>query len=437
MFLQMHSLFDLVKAALFNLLINQELSRRIHMIKSAVVASLIIGQSAFAAEYIVKLKEGAKLNQKSMHGIKINSEFSLKQGQFMVIDTDQKSVDSLKGMSEVAYIEPNYMYYASSVQDTDFDKQWGLKNTGRNSGTIFSPGKAGVDINALDAWKITKGSQEIKIAVIDTGVDYNHIDLKDNIMVNEAELNGLPGVDDDGNGLIDDVYGYDFANNDNDPMDEHGHGTHCAGVIGAVHNNTGIAGVMADVKILPIQFLTKSGGGTLEGAIKSIDYAIQRGVHIMSNSWGGRGQSQALKEAIEVAEQAGILFVAAAGNENNNNDVNATLPASIDVDNIVSVGAMDGKGKKASFSNYGVKKVHVFAPGVDIYSTVQGDKYKKMSGTSMACPHVAGIAGLIMANEPNLSYKEVKARLMSSTLPGEDLSKFSASGYVDAHKALK
>ena len=256
-------------------------------------------------------------------------------------------------------------------------------------------------------------------------------------MINEAELNGTEGVDDDGNGYVDDVYGYDFANNDADPMDGHGHGTHCAGVIGAEHNSTGIAGVMANVQILPVQFLSKSGGGTLEGALKAIDYATSRGVNVMSNSWGGGGRSQALFEAIVRAEKAGIVFVAAAGNERNDNDAKAVYPANYKVANVISVGAMDGKGKKASFSNYGKKTVHVFAPGVDIYSTVTKNRYQKMSGTSMACPHVSGVVGLVMSSEPNLDFTEIKNRLMNTSVESTELSQYTISGYVDAANALK
>lgn len=406
------------------------------MLKPVLLGAALLStvSSAFAGEFIVKLKDGAQFTNKSVN---ITSEFEVAQGQFVVINSNEKSVELLKSDSAVEYIEPNYTYHISNIKDADYKKQWGLKNTGRNSGSIFSRGKKGVDINAEKAWTLTKGSKDIKIAVIDTGVDYKHADLKGNIMVNEAELNGTAGVDDDGNGYVDDVYGYDFANNDNDPMDGHGHGTHCAGVIGATHNAIGIAGVMANVQILPIQFLTKKGSGTLEGAIKAIDYAVSRGVQIMSNSWGGRGESQALADAIALAEKAGVLFIAAAGNDNSNNDKVATLPASIKLPNIVSVGAMDGKGKKASFSNFGAKSVHVFAPGVNIYSTVTSNKYKKMSGTSMACPHVAGVAGLILANEPNLTYSEIKAKLMQNTHLGDNLTRYSVSGFVDAFKAMK
>jgi thermitase len=400
------------------------------------LALALLSTSAFGAEYVVKIKDDAKslTNLKNFGEVR---DMNVSVGNFVVLTTEDKmAVEKLSMDPAIEYIEPNVEYKTFAPQDADFKKQWGLNNTGRNSGSIFFPGKKGVDVSALKAWGITKGDNEIKIAVIDTGVDYNHVDLKENIMINELELNGTDGVDDDGNGYVDDIYGYDFAGNDADPMDGHGHGTHCAGVIGASHNSQGIAGVMAKVKILPIKFLSDSGRGSLEGAVKSIDYAIQRGVQIMSNSWGGGGYTQALFDVIKKAQDAGILFIAAAGNESNDNDKKPTYPATYKLDNVVSVGAIDGKGKKASFSNWGAKTVHVFAPGVKIYSTVSKNKYKNMSGTSMACPHVSGVAGLLLASEPNMDYKEMKARLMSTSIVSDELTNKTASGYVDAYKAL-
>lgn len=406
--------------------------------KSLLFATALLSTTAFSAEYIVKLKPETK-SLKSLKALGQVSEMNLSFGDFVVLkSSDKNAIENLSSHPAVEYIEPNYTYTTmnNSPADAEFDKQWGLNNTGKNSGSWWSRGTAGVDISALEAWKITKGSKEIKIAVIDTGVDFNHVDLKDNIMINEAELNGSVGVDDDGNGYIDDIYGYDFANDDADPTDGHGHGTHCAGVIGASHNSQGIAGVNAEVSILPIKFLTDKGGGTLEGALKAIDYATQRGVDVMSNSWGGGGRSEALFEAIQRAEAAGIIFIAAAGNSNSDNDAKPTYPANYKASNIVSVGAIDGKGKRASFSNYGKKTVHVFAPGVDIYSTVSNNKYKKMSGTSMACPHVAGVAGLLLASEPNLNFTDIKERLMNTSVLSTELDAYTASGYVDASKAL-
>ncbi len=405
--------------------------------KRIAIMAALLSTTAFGAEYIVKVKPEYK-NKANLAAFGNSKALNVSFGDFYLVKTQNKSqIELLKNQDFVDYVEPNFAYSTfNSPSDADFGKQWGLNNDGKNSGSWWSRGKVGVDVSALEAWKITKGSKEIKIAVIDTGVDYKHKDLKNNIMVNELELNGIEGVDDDGNGYVDDVYGYDFANNDADPMDGHGHGTHCAGVIGADHNSIGIAGVNAHVSILPIKFLTDKGGGTLEGALKAIEYATSRGVNIMSNSWGGGGRSQALYDAIEAARDAGITFIAAAGNSNSDNDAKATYPANYKLDNVVSVGALDGKGKRASFSNYGKKTVHVFAPGVDIYSTVHNNRYQKMSGTSMACPHVSGVAGLLLASEPNLTYSDIKDRLMNTSVISTDINSYTASGYVDAHKAL-
>lgn len=405
--------------------------------KRVISLMLLSCTSTFAVEYIVKIRPGMKnnLNLSSFNQVRA---FDLSYGSFVLLDSSNKSdIESLKSQAAVEYLEPNYIYSKFDLPtDSEFPKQWGLLNNGKNSRSWLLPGKKGVDINAIKAWKITKGSAEVKIAVIDTGVDYNHEDLKNNIMINEAELNGLKGVDDDNNGYVDDIYGYDFANDDADPMDGHGHGTHCAGVIGAEHNGIGIAGVNAHVKILPIKFLTNSGSGTLEGALKSIDYAVARGVQIMSNSWGGGERSEALFEAIQRAEAAGIIFIAAAGNSRSDNDAKPTYPANYKVENVLSVGALNGRGKRASFSNYGKKTVHVFAPGEKIYSTMPKNRYKKMSGTSMACPHVAGVAGLLLAYGPSLNYQELKKRLMSTSTLSRRIDKFTASGYVDAYHAL-
>lgn len=400
--------------------------------KSIALLLALSSASAFSAEYIVKFE-----NQKSLKSFTDVRVLNVSVGNFAVVRSNDKNfLSRTKNMNGIVYAEPNVTFYASA-NDADFKKQWGLDNDGKNSGGFLSRGVAGVDVRALDAWKITKGSRAVKIAVIDTGVDYRHEDLKNNIMINEAELNGTAGVDDDNNGYVDDTYGYDFANNDNDPMDGHGHGTHCAGVIGAEHNRIGIAGVMANVQILPIKFLTDSGSGTLEGAISSIDYAIKRGVNIMSNSWGGGPRTESLFEVIKKAEEAGILFVAASGNENNDNDRSPTYPANYETENLVSVGAIDGKGKRASFSNYGANTVHVFAPGVDTYSTVNGNRYKKMSGTSMACPHVSGVAGLLLAQNPDLSVTELRQMLIDSATDSDGLRGRGVSGYVNAAKALQ
>jgi subtilisin family serine protease len=361
----------------------------------------------------------------------------------------------------VEYAEPNYIYslikpvkpktvknilsplvekaeLKYTPNDPKFPSLWGLKNTGNNEPGGRS-GVVGADINALAAWEIGKGSKSIKIAVIDTGVDYTHPDLKDQVWVNEAELNGESGVDDDQNGYVDDIHGYDFANDDGDPLDGHSHGTHCAGTIGAVHNNgIGVTGVMADVTIVAVKFLTDSGSGTTENAIRSIDYATKLNVDIMSNSWGGGGYSESLKEAIANASENGIIFAAAAGNSGSNNDQRPHYPSSYKIDSVISVAASTAEDGLASFSCYGRNSVHIAAPGKNILSTIKSGGYKSFSGTSMATPHVSGALGLLLAKEGRMGHEELKERLMATSvaIPALRGKVSTGSGRLDAYNLL-
>lgn len=423
-------------------------------------------------EIIVKFKAGVSaknfFQQKGISTLGIAPKrvinLSYENLNIVSIDSDKSFeaiIAALKNKPEIEYAEPNYIYSiavmpkevtksikkvvpstfadmtAATPDDSSFDQLWGLRNTGSNE----PQGKAGiegVDVNALKAWDLTKGSHAVKIAVIDTGVDYNHPDLKGNVWINQAELKGKKGVDDDGNGYVDDVHGYDFANNDNDPMDGHGHGTHCSGTIGAVHNNKlGVAGVMGDVTILPIKFLGDDGSGSLEAAIKAIDYATTMGVDLMSNSWGGGGRSEALYEAIKRASDKGIIFTAAAGNSTTNNDAKPSYPASYESPNIVSVAALTAQNDLASFSSYGRTSVHIAAPGHNILSTVNGGKYEVMSGTSMATPHVSGVLGLLLAKEGRLSHDVMRERLTLTGVPVSGLrGKTLTSSRIDAYNLL-
>lgn len=396
--------------------------------------------SAFSSpKYIVKLKKGFRSAFNLKEASRSYGDFkplSLEFGDFYVL-TKNRNAD-MKKLSEnpaVEYVEVNQTYTINS--DPYYKKQWGLKNTGDNSGGWFNPGVAGEDVNAEKAWEITKGSKDVIIAVIDTGIDHKHPDLKANMLVNELELNGEAGVDDDGNGYVDDVYGYDFANKDGDPIDDHGHGTHCAGIIGAIHNSTGVRGVMANVKFVGLKFLTASGSGETDGAIQSINYAIKAGVHIMSNSWGGGESSEALKDAIKAAEENGIIFVAASGNSSQNIDLKPAYPASYDLDAVVTVGAHDGRGNRSSFSNYGEKSVDIYAPGSNIYSTFVNGSYKSLSGTSMAAPFVSGVLGLLLANEPGISVNEAKERLIKTAISKISLKASVAGGRTDAYRVLE
>jgi thermitase len=263
----------------------------------------------------------------------------------------------------IAYAEPNFVYRTSDVRDEDpsletpeappveliprspdFVKTWGLKNTGQkdpSNGGV--EGKAGADISATKAWVTTTGSKDIVVAVIDTGVDYNHNQLKDNIYANPGESGDgkeTNGLDDDGNGFVDDFRGWSFSGgSNNNPMDDNAHGTHCSGTIGASGAGDSIVGVNWNVSIMPIKFLSASGSGSLTDAVSSIQYATKLKVNVMSNSWGGGGYSQAMFDAIKVARDAGILFVAAAGNDGMDNDKRPTptYPGSYQLDNVISV----------------------------------------------------------------------------------------------------
>ncbi len=268
----------------------------------------------------------------------------------------------------IEYAEPNYIVYATTMpDDTYFSNLWGLNNTGQTGGTVDA------DIDAPDAWNITTGSSNVVIAVVDTGVDYYHPDLSSNIWTNMGETNCTDGVDNDGNGYIDDCRGWDFIGNDNDPMDYDGHGTHVAGTIAAVGNNSsGATGVMWNAQIMPLRFLGVSGSGTTADAISAILYANANGAHVINNSWGGGGYSQALKDAIDAS---GAVVVCAAGNAGTNNDSTPFYPAGYTSSNMIAVAATDHNDNLAWFSNYGVTSVDVAAPGVNIYSTIPNLSY--------------------------------------------------------------
>ena len=303
-------------------------------------------------------------------------------------------------------VEPNYTYYPSVEgvpSDPEFSKQWGLHNSEVE----------GIDIAAPLAWKRTTGGTDVVVAVVDTGVDYTHPDLAPNIWINRKEAEGKPGEDDDGNGLVDDLYGYDFANGDADPMDDLYHGTHCAGIVGARGNNElGVVGVNWNVSILPIKFMNPTTGGQLVNAIKSIAYAANQGARVINASWGGGAQSQLLEDLLREIAKKGVLFVAAAGNANSNTDFQPQYPAAYKVENVLSVGALRSTGELAEFSNYGKRSVHLAAPGVGILSTLPESRYGLLSGTSMAAPFVSGVAALLLAQEPKITLPELRYRLI-------------------------
>ncbi len=332
---------------------------------------------------------------------------------------------------DLAYIEPNYVYEAEAVPNESwFSQQWALLNTGQTGGT------PGADINATAAWDLATGLPSVVIAILDSGIDFGHPDLAANIYVNPGEVAGN-GLDDDGNGYVDDVHGWDFVNEDNDPQDDNGHGTFMAGIIGAEANNgQGIAGVCWRVSLLPLKFLGATGTGTTADAIRALDYAVALGVPITNNSWGGGPFSQALLDAITTADQAGTAFVATAGGAGRDLDVTPVYPVCYDVGNVVAVAASDHDDLLYSASDYGDETVDLAAPGVGILTTDIGASYRTISGTSAATAHVSGALGLILTRFPLATGVAAGDHLVAHAEKVAALTGFVRMGRLDAYAAL-
>lgn len=356
----------------------------------------------------------------------------------------------------VIYAEPNYiMNTCLTPNDPDFNLQYALHNTGQTNGTIDA------DIDAPEAWDIETGDEDIVIAIHDTGVDWDHPDLEDNIWINPGEdLNGngiidpsdFNDVDDDSNGFIDDIRGWDFVNTskpvdpgedgkvrDNDPMDFHGHGTHCSGIASAVtDNNIGIAGVCWNCSIMPVRVGYKAYGGggliDIDAAAAGLIYAADNGAHIISMSWGGSMVSELIWDAINYSYSKGTLLIAAAGNSNSSRK---HYPASYD--SVIAVGATDHNDSRANLgwwgSNHG-SWIDVSAPGVDVYSTLFNDTYVSWGGTSMATPHVAGSAALLLSKNPGFNQEELRT-IIRSTTDVVNSEVYIGIGRINAYKAIQ
>src|SRR5436309_2570053 len=336
----------------------------------------------------------------------------------------------------VLYAEPDWIVeHQAAPNDPSFGSLWGLNNTGQSGGVPDA------DIDAVEAWNITTGSSDVVVAVIDTGVDYNHQDLSGN-MYRSARDCVANGIDDDGNGVIDDCVGIDTANNDAGPRDDAGHGTHVSGTIGALGNNAvGVAGVNWTVRIMACKFLDASVSGTICDAIDSLEYVKlmkDRGVNVVAtnNSWGGGGFSQSLLDAIEAHLQRGILFVVAAGNNASDNDVTPSYPAAYNLPNILAVAATTRTDALASFSNFGRRTVHLGAPGQEILSTTPGNTYSVFNGTSMATPHVTGVAALLKAQDPSRDWRAIKNLILAGGDPNFSLTNTVTQRRLNARGAL-
>ncbi len=329
----------------------------------------------------------------------------------------------------IAYVEPDYVVHAGATpNDPSFSQLWGLHNTGQSGGTVDA------DIDAVEAWETLIGSESVVVASVDGGVDYTHVDLRNNMWVNPGEIAG-DGIDNDANGFVDDVHGIDTANDDSDPFDDNGHGTHTAGTIGAVGNNErGVTGVNWNVQIMALKFLSADGSGFVSDAIDALNYMTMMkrdyGVNVVAsnNSWSGSGPSLALREAIEASNDAGIMFIASAGNTANDNDASPSYPSGFELEGVIAVAATDHNDQLASFSSFGATSVDLGAPGVGILSTRPGDRYGISNGTSMAAPHVAGAVAMLMAHNPGASLSEVKRAILDGTDPASSLADHTLTG---------
>lgn len=404
-------------------------------------------------EIIIKYKNGgnlevkkAKIQNKIQSSLSSHHSFLPKSKQIFSEGVEVLSVDENEDVQslaeelskdpDVAYAQPNYIYHFDyTPQDPRFSEQWSLKNN-----------TTAIDINAGKAWDITRGSSTVKVAVIDSGVAINHPDLQSSIFVNTQEIPGN-GIDDDNNGYIDDVNGYDFYHHDNtvfDTYDEDLHGTHVTGTIAAAANTQGVIGVAPNVKIIPMKIGTTYGGLSDSAAIEAINYAKIMGASIANCSWGGLFFSdQALNDAIA---NSGILFCIAAGNDRANMEYIPVSPGGYALSNILTVAALDSNGNLASFSNYG-SPVEVAAPGVSILSTLpkkdsdsgyDGDEYGLLSGTSMATPHVAGIAALVKSQYPTSTISDMVQKIKNGAIVDNAiLNKVPGGLVVDAYDAVR
>ena len=396
-------------------------------------------------EYIVKFKAqkipggGLRAINKMGPNVSIRSVFPGSQMMHIKVDS-MAARDALYSSSDVEFIEPNFIL---SVDPVDVS---GLGSAPQATDT-YSQSNANVQVK--DSWAIGKpydqGTKTV-VAIIDTGLDKTHLIFKDSngIWENLAEKNGVTGVDDDGNGFIDDVNGWNFVGNNGNSIDDNNHGTHVAGIVLGVGQDIFESPVReSKVSIMALKFLDSTGAGSTSSAVNAIYYAVNNGAKVINNSWGGASYSQSLHEAYTYAYTKGVVIVSAAGNSNTNNDTTAMYPSNLDSPNNISVMAATDYDNKASFSNYGSTTVSVAAPGVAILSSVPGTGclapgcFQMMSGTSMAAPFVAGLAAMAIREAPQLSAYQIRSIVVASVDVFSTLSgKVNGGGRVNAQKAV-
>lgn len=347
--------------------------------------------------------------------------------------TVRSAIAALESAPRVRYAEPDFVVQPSAVPDDPaFPLQWSLRNTGQVVNGIG--GKRGADVNATAAWDVTTGSRSVVIAEVDSGIDYTHPDLAADIWANPGGVGGCPAG----------THGYNTVSGSCDPMDDFGHGTHVAGIMGAVGDNgRGIAGVEWQASLMPVKFMNSKGYGSDYRLLKALDWVItakNSGVNVRvvndSGTWTNTGYSQAVRDELSRLATADILFVTAAGNSREDNDTTARYPCSYSAPNEVCVAATNQRDRLAGFSNYGVRTVDLAAPGDNIYSTLPGGAYGYMKGTSMASPMVAGTAALVLTRE-NMSTSALKADILDAVDPLTTLAgKVATGGRLDTCKAV-
>jgi subtilisin family serine protease len=389
------------------------------------------GQQVVPGELVVGFAAGAPADRERaavrQAGGRIEQRIRGVDGAVVTVDAGRAdaAVERLSRDQAVEFVEPNFVLRAARVPgDQFFTDQWGLRNVGQEGG------KAGADVRAALAWDLTTGGP-VTVAVVDTGVDYDHPDLAANVWTNPADP--VNGRDDDGDGYTDDVHGPNLVRDGATPLDDAGHGTHVAGIIGARGDNSvGVAGVAWDVDLLPVKFLDADGSGNTADAAAAIDYAVRHGARVINASWGGPSFSQALYDAVKRAGERGALVVAAAGNDGVDADSLPDYPAGFDLPNVISVAATDRYDHLPDFSNYGPATVDLAAPGEDIYSTVPDSVdtsgYASFTGTSMATPFVSGAAALYLSRSPQATVATVRNAILSSVDRLPDLGGTTVSG---------
>lgn len=401
-------------------------------------------------ELIVKYKKGLSERSKDMinkqaGGTQVKSfgRFDAELIELPLGMGIKKAAKRYKFYPKVEIAEPNYYIRATATtpNDTNFSKLWGLNNTGQT--VNGASGTNDADMDAPEAWDTTTGSSDVVVAVIDTGIDIDHEDLSGNLWTNSSETAG-DSIDNDSNGYVDDVIGWDFVNDDNDPDDDNDHGSFVGGIIGAIgNNNKGVCGVSWTVKIMPLKILGSNGIGTTANAISAINYAADKNIKVINASWSSISFSNPLKSAIE---DSNALFITAAGNDGDGDqsagwDIDIAgqeiYPASYNSSNVLAVASIDQDDAFLDFSNYGTTSVDVAAPGKDIYSSNKDDAYGFSDGTSASCAYASGLAGLVLAAKSTLTTDEVKSQIINTVDIKSNLTgKVASGGRINANSAI-